>query len=92
LVISTLSAVAIPSELRASLQGSPDNMQAFAGLWRGQAELLGALPERFTAAMENILQRLESGAAFSEESCSFSQKDLLDALSAWLDRAEQVLV
>jgi hypothetical protein len=86
-----LSAVAIPYELRASLQGSPDDMQAFAALWRGQTELLGALPERFTAALENILQRLESGAAFSEESCSFSQKDLLDALAAWLDRAEQVL-
>jgi hypothetical protein len=81
----------IPSELRASLQTSPDNMQAFATLWRGQRELLSALPERFSAALENILQRLESGATFSEESCSFSQKDLLDALGTWLERAEQVL-
>jgi hypothetical protein len=81
----------IPPELRASLQTSPDNMQAFASLWREQHELLKALPERFTGALESILQRLESGAAFSEESCSFSQKDLLDALAAWLDRAEQVL-
>jgi hypothetical protein len=81
----------IPAELRQSLQSSPDNMQVFASLWRGQDELLSALPERFGAALENILQRLESGASFSEESCSFSQKDLLDALASWLDRAEQVL-
>jgi hypothetical protein len=81
----------IPSELRASLQRSPDNMQAFASLWRSQQKLLSALPERFSPALENILQRLESGATFSEESCSFSQKDLLDALGSWLDRAEQVL-
>ncbi len=81
----------ISAELRDSLKTSPDDMQAFAGLWRGQKALLGALPERFVSALENILQRLESGAAFSEESCSFSQRDLLDALATWLDRAEQVL-
>jgi hypothetical protein len=81
----------VPVELRLSLQSSPENMLAFAKLWRGQHDLLTALPERFGAALENILQRLESGASFSEESCSFSQKDLLDALGAWLDRAEQLL-
>jgi hypothetical protein len=83
--------MSLPSELRDSLQTSPENMQVFTNLWRGQKELLSALPERFSSALENILQRLESGAAFSEESCSFSQKDLMDALAAWLDRAEQVL-
>jgi hypothetical protein len=81
----------VPFELRLSLQSSPENMLVFAQLWRGQQELLSALPERFGAALENILQRLESGASFSEESCSFSQKDLLDALGAWLDRAEPLL-
>jgi hypothetical protein len=81
----------VPVELRLSLQSPPENMLAFAKLWRGQDALLSALPERFGAALEHILQRLESGASFSEESCSFSQKDLLDALGAWLDRAEQSL-
>jgi selenocysteine lyase/cysteine desulfurase len=81
----------IPPELRASLQTSPDDMQTFARVWREQHELLSALPERFTAALENILQRLESGAAFAEESCSFSQRDLLDGLATWLDRAEQIM-
>jgi hypothetical protein len=28
---------------------------------------------------------------FSEESCSFSQTELLDSLGLWLDKAEQQL-
>jgi hypothetical protein len=35
----------------------------------------------------NLLDRLESSALFSEESCSFSQKDLLDNLQVWVDKA-----
>ncbi len=39
----------------------------------------------------NLLDRLESSALFSEESCSFSQKDLLDNLSLWVDKARAQL-
>jgi len=28
---------------------------------------------------------------FSEESCSFSQSELLDSLSLWLDKAQRLL-
>jgi hypothetical protein len=37
------------------------------------------------------LDRLESSALFSEESCSFSHSELLDSLNLWLDKAEQKL-
>jgi len=39
-----------------------------------------------------LLDRLESSALFSEESCSFSQKDLLDNLQVWVDKARGQLV
>jgi hypothetical protein len=38
-----------------------------------------------------LLDRLESSALFSEESCSFSQSALLDHLDAWLAKAQETL-
>ena len=35
-----------------------------------------------------LLDRLEASALFDEESCSFSQKDLVDSLKLWVDKAE----
>jgi hypothetical protein len=35
----------------------------------------------------NLLDRLESSALFSEESCSFSQKDLVASLQMWVEKA-----
>ena len=37
--------------------------------------------------LHDLLDRLESSALFSEESCSFSQRDLLDNLQTWIDKA-----
>ena len=79
-----------PASLRASLGGLPDDVAAFARLWRGQTDLLAALPPRYGQALDNILQRLESDASFQEESCSFSQRDLMEALGAWLERVERL--
>lgn len=56
-----------------------------------ESVLLAALPPRYVQALEEILGRLESAALFSEESCSFSQRDLIDALEAWLVRAGEQL-
>ena len=56
------------------------------------AELLAALPPRYGEVLLNLLDRLESSALFSEESCSFSQKDLLDNLKVWADKARGQLV
>jgi hypothetical protein len=39
----------------------------------------------------NLLDRLESGALFSEESCSFSQKDLVANLEMWVEKARAAL-
>jgi hypothetical protein len=56
--------------------------------WRNDVALL-ALPDKFGVVLGNLLDRLESSALFSEESCSFSQKDLLDSLQLWLEKAQQ---
>jgi hypothetical protein len=58
---------------------------------RAQADLLAALPPRYSEVLHGLLDRLESSALFSEESCSFSQKDLVDSLGMWVDKARVVL-
>jgi hypothetical protein len=47
------------------------------------------LPEKYGAALENVLSRVESSSLFTEESCSFSKKDLANALSVWLEKVQQ---
>jgi hypothetical protein len=37
--------------------------------------------------LQPLLDRIEASALFSEESCSFSQKDLLASLQMWTDKA-----
>lgn len=64
---------------------------ALGALARQHTTLLAALPPRYGEVLLNLLDRLESSALFSEESCSFSQKDLLGHLQAWVDKARQVL-
>ena len=46
-----------------------------------------ALPARFDEVLQPFLDRIEASALFSEESCSFSQKDLLASLQMWTDKA-----
>jgi hypothetical protein len=53
--------------------------------------LLAALPPRYGEVWLGLLDRLESSALFSEESCSFSQSALLDNLEAWLQKAGEKL-
>lgn len=60
-------------------------------LARAQSELLAALPPRYTEVLHGLLDRLESSALFSEESCSFSQKDLIANLHTWVDKARAQL-
>ncbi len=64
---------------------------AFSRQAQDQIALLTALPPRFPPVLQQLLDRLESSALFSEESCSFSQKDLLDSLQQWLDHAHHQL-
>lgn len=58
---------------------------------RAQTDLLAALPPRYTEVLLGLLDRLESSALFSEESCSFSQKDLVANLSVWVEKAHATL-
>ena len=58
--------------------------------WRDSAAQLG-LPERFGEVLGNVLDRLETGALFSEESCSFSQTDMLASRQVWADKAQAQL-
>lgn len=63
----------------------------FAALARQQNELLAALPPKFAEVLQGLLDRLESGALFDAESCSFSQSGLHDSLQMWLDKAKERL-
>ena len=60
-------------------------------LARQQTTLLAALPPRYSEVLLNLLDRLESSALFSEESCSFSQKDLVANLTMWVEKAQGTL-
>jgi hypothetical protein len=46
------------------------------------------LPDKYGRVLEEILGRIESSSLFTEESCSFSQKDLVDALNFWIEKAQ----
>ncbi len=73
--------------LQALEQGAM-NAHAFSELARAQAALLAALPPRYGQVLHDLLDRLEAGALFTEESCSFSQRDLMGHLHGWLEKAE----
>ncbi|MEO0047449.1 MAG: hypothetical protein RLZZ410_408 [Pseudomonadota bacterium] len=47
------------------------------------------LPEKYLIALESVISRIESSSLFTEESCSFSKKDLAHALEFWLEKARQ---
>eukprot|EP01034_Spumella_vulgaris_P031073 gene31073-38402_t len=64
---------------------------ALSTLARQQTTLLTALPPRYSEVLLNLLDRLESSALFSEESCSFSQKDLVANLTMWVEKAQGTL-
>ena len=74
-----------------AVRAEPLGTNTFVRLARCQPELAAALPPRFGQVLEPLLDRLESSALFTEESCSFSQKDLLDSLQVWLDKAKQAV-
>jgi hypothetical protein len=84
----SLSSLASLRQALAQLRSNAINVQAFSTVARAQDDLLQALPPAFGPVWHQLLDRLESSALFSEESCSFSHGDLLDSLTMWLDKAE----
>ena len=67
------------------------NIASFCQTWRAQTDLLAQLPPQYGQVMEDILGRMEAGSLFTEESCSFSQEDLVTTLEMWLDNAQRTL-
>ena len=55
---------------------------------RAALVLASSLPPQFGEVLNNILDRLESSALFTEESCSFSQTGLLENLEVWIEKAQ----
>lgn len=53
--------------------------------------LTSSLPPQFGEVLNNILDRLESSALFTEESCSFSQTGLLENLEVWIQKTNERL-
>ncbi|MEJ1164604.1 hypothetical protein V9K97_12920 [Variovorax sp. CCNWLW186] len=82
---------AIGTRIDALRNGLGESITALSNEARASGELLAALPPRYGEVLLNLLDRLESSALFSEESCSFSQKDLLDNLQVWVDKARAQL-
>jgi hypothetical protein len=59
---------------------------------RALSDLLAALPARYEEVLLSLLDRLEAGALFTEESCSFSVTQLHESLEMWLSKARLQLV
>lgn len=63
-----------------ALRAGRSTAAAFCTEARGASGLLDALPERYGQVFHGLLDRLEAGALFNEESCSFSQQALLGSI------------
>ncbi len=87
----TASALATLRTALAILRSDATTDRAFVQAARSQEALFRALPPKFEEVWLGLVDRLESSALFSEESCSFSQSDLLDNLALVLDKAEAKL-
>ena len=74
-----------------AFEGDKINAAALSTLARQQTTLLAALPPRYGEVLLNLMDRLESSALFSEERCSFSQKDLVANVQVWVEKAREAL-
>lgn len=78
---------ALPATLTAFSAGQLP-LHDLARQWRQAAQAhQPALPARYLEVLERVLSQLESSALFTDESCSFSQGDMIAALDDWLQRA-----
>lgn len=75
----------------AQLRAGTLSVQAFSTQARALDALLAALPPRYGDVLLGLLDRLESSALFTDESCSFSHRDLQDSVQLWLDKANAQL-
>lgn len=94
-VTHTLTSTAELAHLQALLDGwqhTPADVSALsAWVQTGCPGLRTDLPPKYIAFLQDVVSRLESSALFAEESCSFSQRDLLDNLRIWAAKAADAL-
>ena len=88
--MSTVALASLRTAL-AQLRSDASTDRAFVNTARSQGALFKSLPPKFEEVWLGLVDRLESSALFNEESCSFSQTDLLDSLEMVLDKAEATL-
>ena len=80
----------LPATLQAFRQGQL-SLPDLARTWRDAAQAhQPPLPQRYQDVLERVLNQLESASLFTEESCSFSQNDMVDALADWLSHAQRL--
>lgn len=78
------------NRLRATLaQWSDDQLAADVVCARFRLATLEwpGLPARYESVLERLLQPLDTATMLGEEGCGFSRRDLVQALSDWLDHA-----
>jgi hypothetical protein len=73
--------------LVAELQNGQLRIDEFSRLVRSMCGLREALPPKYGQVLLTLLDRLESSALFTEESCSFSVNHLHAALTDWVAKA-----
>lgn len=88
---SELTELAALAQGLAALRAGQVRVADLSAQARQSQVLLNALPARYREVLLGLLDRLESSALFAEESCSFSQIDLLDSLQLWVDKARAQL-
>ena len=85
----SLAQLAVMQNALVALREGKSSAAAFSTLAQAQTAVSAALPARYGMVLMQLLTSLESSALFTEESCSFSQIDLIDKLQMWLDKAGQ---
>jgi hypothetical protein len=71
------------------LREGQSSIDALLAHTRASEDLRRQLPPAFSTVLDNLTDRLQASALFTEESCSFSRQDLLDSLQLWLDKARE---
>ncbi len=74
-----------------SLRGGHGSIEALMAQTQASDDLRRELPAAFSTVLDNLMDRLQASALFTEESCSFSRQDLLESLQLWLDKARERL-
>ncbi len=85
---SSQSSISLFEEILTQLTKGEINISVFSEQAMNLCLQCTELPEQYPKVLQGLLDRLEAGAAFSEESCSFSQTEIYKALHTWLEKAK----